>query len=213
MVIHLTREPREWRYRTEDGTLVSFENCTIGTYQGKTFMCVYSESEKDGHKVVTEEYLKEVIKEIKFYDQPRLFHNGTVRILEEVEVAEEKLNRAEVFYNMSRAAMFSIDGGKSFAGYTFNEHWSGWECPYFTKEVADEICKEYSFTYTFKKSDGMELHCRYYYDEKADAYFVQDDNEGCDAEKIGRSTEINTPDGRIKAYDFCYAGWRWDEDK
>lgn len=213
MKIKLTRVPQDWLYRTEDGTLVGFAQCSLGKYSGKTFMCVYSETEENGHIVVTELYLQEVVKEIEFHDEPRLFHNGTVRVLEEVEVADEHLSRVEVFFNMARAAKFSIDLGKSYPGYTFNEHWNGWECPYFTKEVADEICKDFSFTYSFTDSEGKSQECRYYYKEESDTFYGFDDNTEYGEQEIGCPKEIQTPEGKKKVYDFSIAGWIWGEDK
>ena len=87
-------------------------------------------------------------KDIEPLDE-EITEDSSQEIVEEVEVAEKRLSRTDVFYNMARPAKFSIDLGKSYPGYTFNEHWNGWECPYFTKEVAEEICKDFSFTYTF----------------------------------------------------------------
>lgn len=213
MLVKLTRETNDWRYITEDGTLVAFERCTIGKYEGKLFMSVASETVEETHRVVTEQYLLEVTREVKFHDVPRTFGDGTVRILEEVEVDENQLNRTEVFFNMARPAMFSIDLGKSYPGYTFNRHWNGWECPYFTKEVAEEICKDFSFTYSFTDSDGNKQECRYYYKEETDTFYGFDDNTEYGEQEIGCPTEIQTPDGKIKVYDFGIAGWIWGEDK
>ena len=213
MLIKLTQEPYGFCYRTEDGTLVGFARCTLGKYAGKLYMCVYSEREEKQHRIMSEEYLLEVTKEVKFYDKPRVLGGGTVRILEEVEVAEKRLSRTDVFYNMARPAKFSIDLGKSYPGYTFNEHWNGWECPYFTKEVAEEICKDFSFTYSFTDSDGNKQECRYYYKEETDTFYGFDDNTEYGEQEIGVPTEIQTPDGKIKVYDFSIAGWIWGEDK
>ena len=35
-----------WGYSTKDGTLVAFEECTLGKYKGKRFMSVFSELKK-----------------------------------------------------------------------------------------------------------------------------------------------------------------------
>lgn len=193
----LTREENTWKYRTQDGKLVSFEMCTIGKYNGKTFMSVYTESENSIH----EEYLLEVTNEIKYYDTPR-----KVRILEKVEVNEEHYNRTEVFFNCARKTSFSIDGEKSFKGYTFNRNWNGFECPYFTKEVSMEICKEFSFKY-----DETE-ECRCFYDKETDTFYCEDYNCDYERQEIGHPTEINTEHGKIKVYDFGYAGWVWFEE-
>ena len=100
--IKLTRD-LGWKYRSEDGTLVGFEECTIGKYKGKTFMNVYSESTtEDGHHCICEEYLLEVKKETKFNDVQKTFSDVRVRVLEEIEVDEKQLSRKDVFFNFAR---------------------------------------------------------------------------------------------------------------
>ena len=144
-IIKLTRD-YGFGYRTQDGILVDFHKCTIGKYNGKLFMSVHSEGKtKDGYNCITEEYLLEVTKEIKYHDTLR-----NVRILEEIEVDETQLSRTEVFYDFARKTKFDIDGSKAFIGYTFNQYWNGWDCPYFTKKVADNVCKEFSYKYNQK---------------------------------------------------------------
>lgn len=208
--ITLTRD-EAWRYRTQDGTLVSFERCTIGKYKGKLFMRVWSEYTEyseilgkniDGFK---EEYLLMVTKEIRFNDQPRVMGCGTVRILQEIEVDETPLHSKDVFYNVARAAKFAIEDGTVYPGYTFNQYWNGWDCPYFTMKTAMEICKEFSYKY---KEDE---ECRCFYDEETDTFYCEDYNNDYAREEIGHPTEINTPDGKLKVYDFGYAGWIWSE--
>ena len=78
--------------------------------------------------------------------------------------------------------------------------WNGWDRPYFTKEIALEICKEFS---------SEEFRC--YYDENTDTFFSEDDDSVPNKEEIGTPTEINTPEGKIKVYDFGCAGWIWEE--
>jgi len=213
MIVKLTRERFGWMYRTEDGTLVDFARCTLGRYAGKLYMRVFSERNENQRKIMSLEYLLEVTKEIKFYNQDKAYGNYNVRILEIVEVDEKKLSYCDVFHNMARAALFSIDKGKSYSGYTFNERWNGWECPYFTKEVAEEICRDFSFTYTFSDSDGNKQECRYFYNEELDTFYGLDENNECTEYEIGVPVVIQTPDGKKKVYDFSIAEWPWGEDK
>lgn len=37
---------------------------------------------------------------------------------------------------------FQIEDGPIYEGYTKGNHWNGWACPYFTREVADQIARE-----------------------------------------------------------------------
>ena len=46
-----------------------------------------------------------------------------------------------------RKTRFCIDGineNKEYEGYTFGEHWNGWACPRFTKEVSMEIMNDFN---------------------------------------------------------------------
>lgn len=197
MEIKLTRE-NGYEYRTQNGELVSFKECTLGKYKGKLFMLVYSES--NGGKSIKTEYLLEVVKQNKYYDKSIFVGNSKVRILEEIEVDEHKYSQEEVFFNEARKAEFAIENGTAFEGYTFNQYWNGWDRPYFTKEIALEICKEFS---------SEEFKC--FYDEKNDTFFSEDDESVPNKEEIGTPTEINTPEGKLQAYDFGCAGWIWEE--
>ena len=196
--ITLTRD-EGWRYRTQDGILVSFEECTIGKYKGKLFMTVYSEytqyveTLKDNIVGTKEDYLLEVTTQIRYHDQPKVLSNGTVRVLKEIEVDERKYSTTEVFFDIARAAKFAIEEGNVYPGYTFNRYWNGWDCPYFTKETALEICNEYEVCF---------------YEEETDTFYCNGDYG---KEEIGLPTEINTPDGKLKVYDFGVAGWIWSE--
>lgn len=194
------KQENGYEYRTQNDELVSFKECTLGKYKGRLFMFVYSES-NDG-KCIKEEYLLEVVGQYRYFDKSNFVGNGKVRILEEIEVDEHKYTQEEVFFNEARKTEFAIENGVVFEGYTFNQYWNGWDRPYFTKEIALEICKEFS-------SEGF----RCYYDEKSDAFFSEDDDSMPNKEEIGTPTEINTPEGKIKAYDFGCAGWIWEEKR
>ena len=205
MIIKLNKESDSWRYRTQDGTLVSFEKCLLGKYKGNLFMSVWSESKtEDGYNSIKEDYLLKVTNEIKFCDQPRVLGGGNVRVLEEIEVDERKYSRTEVFYNTSRAAKFAIEDGNVYPGFTFNQYWNGWECPYFTKETALDVCKEFSYEYN-------EVSCICFYDEETDTFYCEDYNNDYERQEIGTPTEINTPEGIVKVDDFGVAGWVWSE--
>ena len=210
MIIKLTKEPDSWRYRTQYGTLVDFKRCTLGKYKGKLFMSVYSESKeyneylKKDIECFKTEYLLEVTKEILFYDKLRSFGNRTIRILQEIEVDEKQYTYKEVFYNEARASKFAIEDGNVYPGFTFNQYWNGWECPYFTKETALEVCKEFSYEYN-------EVSCKCFYDEETDTFYCEDYNNDYERQEIGTPTEINTPDGVVKVYNFGVAGWIWSE--
>ena len=63
-----------------------------------------------------------------------------------------------------RKTRFGIDcWDEEFIGYTNGEHWNGWACPRFTKDVADKIVELQN------KGDG----CKATYDEEVDAYLFK----------------------------------------
>lgn len=188
----------ECYYRTEDGKLVSFQNCIQGKYKGKNFMCVYYENMQSGYMNPTELYFQEVLEVIHCHAESR-----NKLVLDEVEVSGRKLSRAEVFRNMARKTMFCLNAGTGYSGYTFDEQWNNWELPYFTKEVADSFCEEFSGLYCTEKNE------RLFYNELEDAYFVED-KEG-NYEEVGHPTEIPTQDGRVKVYNFGFSCWCWEE--
>lgn len=58
-----------------------------------------------------------------------------------------------------RKTKFNIDNNENiYEGYTYGDTWNGWACPYFTKEVADKMAKDYDYTM--------------YYEERIDAFIV-----------------------------------------
>lgn len=62
-----------------------------------------------------------------------------------------------------RKTKFNIgDSENIYEGYTDGRLWNGWATPYFTKEVADKMTKDYE--------EAM------YYEERLDAYIVVDNN-------------------------------------
>ena len=46
-------------------------------------------------------------------------------------------------------SLFSIDGGTAYAGVSNGRRWNGWECPLFTKEVAERIFQDAGLKYDY----------------------------------------------------------------
>ena len=62
-----------------------------------------------------------------------------------------------------RKTRFVIDcNEKNYEGYTDGRLWNGWECPWFTKEVADEMMADLN-------AEGVETE----YNFKTDSYIVK----------------------------------------
>lgn len=97
-----------------------------------------------------------------------------------------------------KKSLFTIDSfGAIFEGYTDGQHWNGWACPWFTKEVADEIMRVNNESYC-----GVEYQMRY--DEEQDA-FIQDD--GYDEPYVIKGYDI---DG-LHLYPVGNMNWIWDD--
>lgn len=97
-----------------------------------------------------------------------------------------------------RKTKFSIcDDQRIYEGYTDGRRWNGWECPWFTREVAEQIMKDLN-------SDDVKTE----YDEKADTYIVHW-CEGTD--DVFDGADMNTEDGIKHLYPIGAGCWIWDE--
>lgn len=94
-----------------------------------------------------------------------------------------------------RKTLFTIDGIEAvFEGYTDGSHWNGWACPWFTKEVADDIMRM-----TNKDNENV---MRYYQEIDTYSYYIDDDNN---SEFKGK--DING----LHLYPIGNAYWVWDD--
>lgn len=194
MKIKLTPDTKyPWMYRTQEDKLVSFKKCTLGKYRDKLYMIIYNEDNK-----IEEDYLVEVLEEIKYSVLNKVI------VPEEIIVDKDKFTSREIFFNMARCGIFTVDDENSYCGYTFNEKWNGWECPYFAEAEAKHIVQNVQLN----TDDPFE----YNYDEEDDCYYFIN-HETKNKEIIGMPLEINTNMGKTKVYNFGNSGWPWTEIK
>lgn len=100
--------------------------------------------------------------------------------------------------NTMRKTNFQIcDDDRIYEGYTDGTLWNGWECPWFTKEVADRIMQDL-------KCDDVETE----YDENTDSYIVRTID---DIEDVFDGEYVNTEDGTKFLYPIGAWCWIWDE--
>lgn len=98
-----------------------------------------------------------------------------------------------------KKSLFTIDGFDAiFEGYTQGQHWNGWACPYFTKEVAGKIMQVNNKSHDFK---AYQMH----YDKEQDAFIRQED-EG-DEPYVMKGIDI---DG-MHLYPIGTMCWIWDD--
>lgn len=93
-----------------------------------------------------------------------------------------------------RKASFTLEvfGSQIFEGYTQDEDWNGWACPYFTFEEAQKIAETYSKT--GEKAD---------YDKISDSFYFefQDEKESYSALDFDN----------LKLYPIGSSSWIWEE--
>lgn len=95
-------------------------------------------------------------------------------------------------------SLFTIDGFYAiFEGYTDGRHWNGWACPYFTKEIAENIMHINNAYYTFG-----EWQMRY--DEEQDAFIREYEDE---EPEVFKGYDI---DG-LHLYPIGTCCWIWDD--
>lgn len=152
----------------------------------------------------------------------RVFVEGCVTVTidaDSVEEAKEKANEevgemdfgelsniewdaidveAEGGVNM-RKTRFVIDTNeKTYEGYTDGTLWNGWECPWFTKEVADEMIRDFI-------KEGGEAK----YDLEIDSYTFLGEN--WDSPDVFDGADVETEDGILHLYPIGAWCWIWDE--
>jgi hypothetical protein len=86
-------------------------------------------------------------------------------------------------------AIFRIDDGPGFAGYTDGASWNGWAMPYFTREIAMEVLK----AYPGDEADDEDAYRNYQFPEE-DSVIIID-------------PETGKP---IQVWPIGSGGWCWD---
>ncbi len=104
--------------------------------------------------------------------------------------------------NELQKAIFTIDGEGGFTGFTRGQTWNGWECPYFTKEVAEQV---FQF---FMNSD-----CKLWYVEEVDTYYMSlqwfGETEEEDVE-YWQGHEYIIDGEKVVLYSVGAFSWTWD---
>lgn len=65
---------------------------------------------------------------------------------------------------------FQIEDGSIYEGYTNGNHWNGWACPYFTRQIAEQIAREVN-------ADAPD--CTMCYDKANDAFIYKANGDEC----------------------------------
>ena len=99
---------------------------------------------------------------------------------------------------MLRETRFSIDtlGDRFFEGFSMDEEWNGWACPYFTFEQAQQLVNVYG-------EGGLKA----WYDEASDAFSFEIDGNSLEETDTFPMSVI---DGK-KLYPIGAFCWIWEE--
>ena len=97
-----------------------------------------------------------------------------------------------------RPTKFSLDtyGAEVFDGFTLDEEWNGWACPYFTFDQACLLVEAH-------RSRGWLAQ----YDEENDAFVFSFEHDGLDTPDAFPSITV----GARKLYPVGAFGWIWEE--
>lgn len=98
---------------------------------------------------------------------------------------------------MKKTKFQICDNERIYEGYTDGRLWNGWACPWFIKEVAEQIMRDLN-------KDGVKTE----YDEERDSYIVyQVDGEP----DVFDGADVVTDDGIQRLYPIGAWYWIWDE--
>lgn len=100
-----------------------------------------------------------------------------------------------------RPAKFKIEslGYETFDGFSKDETWNGWDCPYFTFEQAEKVLKNFNELRRIIRQESIA-----YYESSADAFvFPADDGESESFSSVAENGQNYYPIGA-----FC---WIWEE--
>ena len=97
-----------------------------------------------------------------------------------------------------RKALFNIDGGQVYVGYTSGRLWNGWATPYFPLDEAKKIQAEWN-----DEENPMT------YDEVNDIFRIHYDGDDYDYTWEGEDTQ--TVDGKLHLYGIGAYSHIWDE--
>ena len=97
-----------------------------------------------------------------------------------------------------RKTKFNIcDDERIYEGYTDGTLWNGWACPWFTKEVTEQIMQDLN-------KEGVKTE----YDEERDSYIV---HQADDIDDVFDGVDVSTEDGFKHLYPIGAWCWIWDE--
>ena len=108
-------------------------------------------------------------------------------------------------YIKLKEEIFEIDGMYKVKGYSFGDYWNGFECPFFTEDVATDIVEE-----TLDADLTQDYFLSYEYDEEKDMFILETRNADLEFEAIYIETEAGK---RIALYPIGSWIWCWSKSE
>jgi hypothetical protein len=112
-------------------------------------------------------------------------------------------SRMETAMNSLRKAVFVIDSIPDviFEGYTDDDTWNGWACPYFEKSEAERVLQA-----------SQANHYVWSYDSERDAFIVRSEDDPEDYEpEVFEAAQRNVEDsGQVRVYGIGAYSWIWE---
>ncbi len=93
----------------------------------------------------------------------------------------------------------TVEGVGTYEGFTSGQHWNGWECPSFEKDVAQKLLND-----VIKANEYGKVS----FDEKKDTFFLE--NDGDDTEDW-QGFDIKTDEGIKHVYGIGSHSWVWSK--
>lgn len=102
--------------------------------------------------------------------------------------------------------LFTLNGEKAYLGFSNEETWNGFSCPYFDLEESKKIMEDFN-----KDNEDLEVEVKLIYDEEKDCFIEQDENYDEDEQIVYEAMFINVDGANKKVYALGSYEWMWVE--
>ena len=103
-----------------------------------------------------------------------------------------------------RKTLFNVESEEvQYGGFTADEHWNGWECPYFEKAVAEKILTDYS-----AMGDDNVI---WWFDDNNQCFYLNVSETDPGLNDMWSPQRIKVDGVELVVYAIGAQNWRWDE--
>ncbi|ANY29249.1 hypothetical protein [Bacillus phage PK16] len=106
-----------------------------------------------------------------------------------------------------KKALFTIEGfGGNYEGFTCEQYWNGWECPYFAKDIVDKQL----VPAIIKNGENIDFPAKVEYISEKDSYRVWLDVYDSDYYEDFGGMDIEYNGETIHVYSIGGGSWVWE---